>query len=446
MGEESLDRVPAEGNQNRASIKKQQSSSGEEKTWAIGSSKRSEVLYPSNSGPAGVFRVRSAESLPFFGLTFGIGGEFYSVNNAPNLGTGTKASTIAESLFVGFAPTDQLTLGISRRSSSTTYGNPSRLVASLGDLNFTGMYAFPLNETFSISPLVNFLIASDFNDLAPAGSTVSFGGGLAFTASLFQLTGLPFFAHANLIYHMPQIRDTGPAGVNTETYFQFSRFHNITFALGGEIKFGDFIPFLEFHQVHHANSQVNFGNTPSRLTLGSRFTPLDNKSLCFLLGFDVGLGKGLAAGVPYTPGYQIIGQLSYTVGLKTTERKHYETTKDINIVDRKFVIGKRIRFKVNSATLLNQSKTLLNEIARVIKSNNVKKLLIVGHTDSTATESYNLKLSKRRANSVKNYLATRGIPNDSMSTQGYGKRKPVASNLSAQGRAQNRRVEFFILE
>jgi outer membrane protein OmpA-like peptidoglycan-associated protein len=179
--------------------------------------------------------------------------------------------------------------------------------------------------------------------------------------------------------------------------------------------------------------------------------PLDNKSLALLLGTDIAINRGLVggvpvAGVPFMPDYQILGQVSYTFGLTQTERKHYFTTSDVNVVDRKFVIRKNILFKVGKAEILRESTGLLDQIAEVIKENHVHRLLISGHTDSTHTESFNLKLSLDRANAVKAYLVSKGIAEDSLVTQGFGKRKPKASNATEKGRRQNRRVEFFILE
>lgn len=407
-------------------------------------STRQEFIYPSNYGTAGIFRVRSAESLPEGALTFGVGGEFYSVANPFGVG---NANTIAESLFIGYSPTDRLTLAVMRKNSSTTFGDPQQLISSLGDINFSGMYAFPVSSIVTVAPIFNFLVASNFNDLAPAGSTVSVGGGLATTLNLWPATGVPLFLHGNLIYHMPQIRMSKQTlVVEPESFFNFSRFHTVTLGVGAELKLGDFIPFLEFGHIAHMESAVNWGNSPSKVSVGARMTPLSNKSLAFLLGTDIALSRGLAPGVPYSPGYQIIGQVSYTVGVTQTERKHYYTTQDVNVVDRKFVIKKNIRFKVGKADLESDSTHLLDQIADVVRENHVKKLLIVGHTDSSHTEDYNLKLSLARATTVKNYLVSKGIPEESLMVQGYGKRKPKASNLTEEGRIQNRRVEFIIVE
>lgn len=420
-------------------------------TYEVSSMDRKEHLYPSNWGTTGIFRTRSAESLPTGALGFGIGGEFYSVNNAPDFGTGRQANSIAENLFVGYSPLTNLTLAVVRRNSSTTFGSPKQLISSLGDFNFSAVYSFPINDSLAIAPIGNFLIASNFNSLSPAVSTLSGGLGALATFSLYPTTGLPIFLHFNLLYHMAQIRSASTGLLASETFYEFSRFQTFGTSFGVEYKLGDFIPFLEFQHTHHIDSSLGWGNSPSRLSLGARFTPLENKGLALLLGADMATSRGLSggapvSGVPFMPDYQILGQVSYTFGLTQTERKHYFTTSDVNVVDRKFVIRKNINFKVGSAELLRDSYNLLDQIAEVIKQNKVRKLLISGHTDSTHTESYNLKLSLARANAVKTYLVSKGISEESLVTQGFGKRKPKASNKSERGRKLNRRVEFFILE
>ncbi|GAH11918.1 unnamed protein product [marine sediment metagenome] len=72
---------------------------------------------------------------------------------------------------------------------------------------------------------------------------------------------------------------------------------------------------------------------------------------------------------------------------------------------------------------------------------------VQGHTDNVNTDAYNLKLSKERANAVKNYLVTKhGIESTRLITKGYGESKPAASNDTEEGRVKNRRVEFLILK
>ena len=444
--------IPVWGAPAQLSVETTQTVAGEETVWAAETLTRSEHLYPSIWGSVGVFRVRSAYSLPEGALTFGIGGEFYSLGSAPDVSYGfpTNASTIAESLFVGYSPTPNLTFSVVRRNSSTTFSAPAttgtQLISSLGDFVFGGYYAFEVSPKLTVSPLLNFMVASNFNSLSPAGNTLSGGGGMAATYALYQDLNLPIFLHANLIYHSPQMGPAAIAGVQPETFFQISRYNTLTLGLGAEYTIGDFVPFIEYHNTGEMGAPVAFFSSPSRISLGTRFTPLSNKGLAILAGFDVGLAATGVPGMPYTPPVQFIAQLSYTLGLTSTERKHYVTTSDVKVVNRKFVIRKNINFKVGSAILESSSTSILDQIADVILKNKVHKLLIVGHTDSSAPDDYNLKLSQDRAVSVKTYLVSKGIDAETLMTQGYGKRKPRASNATETGRAQNRRVEFFILE
>jgi outer membrane protein OmpA-like peptidoglycan-associated protein len=101
-----------------------------------------------------------------------------------------------------------------------------------------------------------------------------------------------------------------------------------------------------------------------------------------------------------------------------------------------------INFATDSDVINDESKPTVDKVAAILKANPSWKITIEGHTDSTATALYNQKLSERRAASVKAYLVSAGITADRLQTVGYGASKPVATNDSALGRAQNRRVEL----
>jgi len=73
---------------------------------------------------------------------------------------------------------------------------------------------------------------------------------------------------------------------------------------------------------------------------------------------------------------------------------------------------------------------------------NVERILVVGHTDSVGTIPYNQKLSERRANSVKVFMMSKGVPADIIVTEGRGKLDPIATNKTAEGRQLNRRVDI----
>ena len=76
---------------------------------------------------------------------------------------------------------------------------------------------------------------------------------------------------------------------------------------------------------------------------------------------------------------------------------------------------------------------------------NLETVIAVGYTDSIGTEQYNLGLSQRRANAVKEYLVSKGIAANRIYTEGKGEADPIASNATREGRAQNRRVEIEIV-
>ena len=106
---------------------------------------------------------------------------------------------------------------------------------------------------------------------------------------------------------------------------------------------------------------------------------------------------------------------------------------------------KNVLFDFDKSEIKPQYYPLLNKIAEVINKNPQIKLLIQGHTDSRGSAEYNQKLSVKRAISVKKYLMERGVSEDRLKTIGYGLTRPIATNLTPEGRALNRRVEFSII-
>ncbi len=103
-----------------------------------------------------------------------------------------------------------------------------------------------------------------------------------------------------------------------------------------------------------------------------------------------------------------------------------------------------VRFKFDSDRLTDESKIILNRVASVLQKFPEEKIQITGHTDNIGEDSYNLDLSQRRAETVKNYLISKGINGNNLFTAGCGERRPIATNETAIGRALNRRIEFSI--
>ena len=112
--------------------------------------------------------------------------------------------------------------------------------------------------------------------------------------------------------------------------------------------------------------------------------------------------------------------------------------------DGKFVTT-GILFDVNKSTIKGESTGTINEIVKMMKEHSDLKFSIEGHTDSNGDDSFNQKLSEERAVSVKNTLVQSGIEASRLTTRGWGENKPVDSNSTPEGKANNRRVEFIKL-
>jgi outer membrane protein OmpA-like peptidoglycan-associated protein len=104
-----------------------------------------------------------------------------------------------------------------------------------------------------------------------------------------------------------------------------------------------------------------------------------------------------------------------------------------------------VLFATAKADLSSDALRSVDKLADFLQKYPSRNVLIEGHTDSVGSEEYNLTLSERRADSVKESLTSRGIPEGRIATKGYGKKYPVASNDTAAGKQQNRRVEVIIL-
>jgi outer membrane protein OmpA-like peptidoglycan-associated protein len=103
-----------------------------------------------------------------------------------------------------------------------------------------------------------------------------------------------------------------------------------------------------------------------------------------------------------------------------------------------------IYFDVNKSDVKPAMRARLTEIARALSTVRNQRVLVEGHTDSDGTSGYNLQLSQLRARSVRSALIEGGVSPDRIEAQGYGETRPVATNATAAGKAQNRRVELVL--
>ncbi len=102
-------------------------------------------------------------------------------------------------------------------------------------------------------------------------------------------------------------------------------------------------------------------------------------------------------------------------------------------------------FDFNKAIVKPEGKAKLDELVNALNGLDIEVIVAVGHTDWIGTDKYNQKLSERRANAVKAYLVSKGVPADKIFTEGKGKKQPIASNKTKEGRAKNRRVEIEVV-
>ncbi|MDM7925576.1 MAG: OmpA family protein [bacterium] len=110
------------------------------------------------------------------------------------------------------------------------------------------------------------------------------------------------------------------------------------------------------------------------------------------------------------------------------------------------IVLEGVTFKTGSAVLTTGAKEVLDKVVRTLVEYPAMRLQVSGHTDNVGSKKANTALSLRRAESVKAYLASKGIAKERIETKGFGPDNPVAPNDTKEGRAQNRRIEFIRID
>ncbi len=104
-----------------------------------------------------------------------------------------------------------------------------------------------------------------------------------------------------------------------------------------------------------------------------------------------------------------------------------------------------VYFATNKFDINGSSQETLDKLVGVFREHDQTNILVVGHTDSSGAEDYNLTLSKNRANAVSSYLASHGVSNARITTKWFGETQPTHDNSTSEGRAKNRRVNIAVL-
>lgn len=118
-----------------------------------------------------------------------------------------------------------------------------------------------------------------------------------------------------------------------------------------------------------------------------------------------------------------------------------EAAKKVERIKDKAVLEGNLHFDFDKSQLKPAGKQILDDLLARMKGADLTAVAVSGHTDSVGSDAYNVKLGQRRADVVKDYLVSKGVPGSKITTKSFGESQPVASNKTADGRAKNRRAE-----
>lgn len=133
-------------------------------------------------------------------------------------------------------------------------------------------------------------------------------------------------------------------------------------------------------------------------------------------------------------------------GMPSTDPKKNGCPGRLHIEKAQIRIHEKVHFTPGKDVIESRSHALLHDIADTLRKLPIKHIRIEGHADSSGDDEFNLELSKKRANAVHDWLIIAGIEAERLEAVGYGESRPLADNNTKKGRAENRRVEFHILD
>jgi OmpA-OmpF porin, OOP family len=117
----------------------------------------------------------------------------------------------------------------------------------------------------------------------------------------------------------------------------------------------------------------------------------------------------------------------------------------VTMGDGKLELSRQVHFQTGRSEILPDSYQILDQVIDLIARHDIERIRVEGHTDNQGSRAVNMRLSRARAAAVRTYLIEQGISEDRIESDGFGPERPIAPNLTARGRAMNRRVEFHVL-
>ncbi len=149
----------------------------------------------------------------------------------------------------------------------------------------------------------------------------------------------------------------------------------------------------------------------------------------------VAIGAALGGGIGAAYGYKLDKQAKELAKIAETKRT------ENGIITK---LKGDILFKTGSPSVQAQAQESVSKISAILKKYPENRITVIGHTDSTGSDSTNQKLSEQRANAVRSIMVSKGVPSKHVNVVGAGESSPVADNTTKDGRAKNRRVELQI--
>jgi OmpA-OmpF porin, OOP family len=195
------------------------------------------------------------------------------------------------------------------------------------------------------------------------------------------------------------------------------------------------------------------GAPPLRVDLAAQASDPDGRIVAYAWDFGDG-GRGEGAQTSHT--YERAGRYAARVTVTDDDGQTATATASIDVAEpvveraqpptQRRIVLQGITFAFDSAAISDTDAPLLDVAAEQLNANPDVRVRVVGHTDAVGDDAYNQRLSERRAAAVVDYLGKAGVGRTRLEPSGAGESQPVASNDSADGRAQNRRVELLIQE
>ena len=269
----------------------------------------------------------------------------------------------------------------------------------------------------------------------PTGSGDQFVGNDSFAGGLKAIIDFQIQNRLRMALNLGYLVRSRVIVLNTEEDDQF------LYGLGINVKTFRWLELIG--EVHgNANATDLFGSqaeTPVEFLGGTRFVLKDPEMFAVTTFGGVGL----------TFGY---GSPDYRAGVSVT----YPNPKSVDLappppppppIEEKIELTQQIHFEFDQAVIRPISFPILDGVVDILKTNpDIRKVRVEGHTDSKGSDAYNMELSQRRAEAVREYLINKEIEADRLVAVGYGETRPLETNDTDEGRAKNRRIELIIIE